>query len=167
MRLAVAALVLLSVATVSAQQGKEPRTARDYFNELKAANNFNHYKDTYVCFADDDVPSFAVIARGSDIIDEMKKVGAVPDKSVLQATSFLFVETYYKGVSNKTQIYEPVGREGTDWDIEFRSPIHGRMLYSINWTTGRYRLMVYALDHSKTMPADDKSGKCEVIHPAP
>jgi hypothetical protein len=45
MRLAVAVLVLMSAAGVSAQ-GKEPRTARDYFNELKAANNFNHYKDT-------------------------------------------------------------------------------------------------------------------------
>jgi len=167
MRLAVAALVLVSSAAVSAQQGKEPRTAHDYFNELKAANNFNHYKDTYVCFADDDAPSFAVIARGSDIIDEMKKVGAVPDKSVLQAKSLLFVETYYKGVSNKTQVYEPVGKEGADWGIEFNSPIHGRMLYSINWTTGRYRLMVYALDSSKTVPADEKSGKCEVIHPAP
>jgi hypothetical protein len=137
MRLAVAALVLVGSAAVSAQQGKEPHTARDYFNELKAANNFNHYKDTYVCFADDDAPSFAVIARGSDIIDEMTKAGAVPDKSVLQAKSLLFVETYYKGVSNKTQVYEPAGKEGTDWDIEFNSPIHGRMLYSINWTTGR------------------------------
>jgi hypothetical protein len=156
----------MSAAGVSAQ-GKEPRTARDYFNELKAANSFNHYKDIYVCFADDDAPSFAVVARGSDIIDEMKKAGAVPDRVVLQAKRLLFLETYYKGISNKTEVYEPVGREGTDWDIEFNSPIHGRMLYSINWTTGRYRLSVYALDHSKTIPADQKFGKCEEIHPAP
>jgi serine/threonine-protein kinase len=149
----------------SSAQDSVPRTARDYYNELKAANNFNHYKDTYVCFSDDDIPSFTVISRGSDIIEEMKKSGAVPDKVILQAKDMLFVETYYKGVSNKTQLYEPVGKDGTDWNIEFNAPIHhGRMLYSIDWTTGRYRLSVYALDHSKTIPVKQGFGKCEVIH---
>lgn len=75
MRLAVAALVLVSSAAVSAQQGKEPHTARDYFNELKAANNFNHYKDTYVCFADDDAPSFAVIAAEQSQIKSWESIG--------------------------------------------------------------------------------------------
>ena len=51
------------------------QTAHDYFQELKAANTFSHYKDEYVCFHDDDVPSFAVIAKGSDVIDMMKKNG--------------------------------------------------------------------------------------------
>jgi len=163
MKLAVAALALMSAASSLAQN--TPRTARDYYNELKAANNFNHYKDTFVCFSDDDTPSFAVISRGSDINEEMKEAGAVPDKTVLQARNLLFVETYYEGVSNKTVVYVPVGRDGTDWDIEFNSPIHGRMLYSINWTTGRYRLSVYALDRSKTIPTAQTFGKCELIHP--
>ncbi len=101
----------------------------------------------------------------------MKKAGAAPDKVILQAKKLLFVEMYYKGVSNKTQMYEPVREDGTDWDIEFNAPVrsgvsfHGRMLYSIDWTTGRYSLSVYALDRSKAIPAQQTFGKCELIHP--
>ncbi len=165
MKLAIALLTLLAVGPLSAQD-KTPLTARNYFDELKTANEFKRYKDTWVCFRDDDdTPSFDVISRGSDVIDEMKQAGEPLTKTVLEAKDLLFVETYYKGVSNKTQVYEPVGKDGTDWDIEFGAPIHGRMLYSINWTTGRYRLSVFALDKSKTIPAYSGSGKCELIHP--
>lgn len=155
--------MLLSAPFLSAQT--PPRTARDYFVELREAKQLNRYADTFVCFAEDDEPSFAVISRGSDIIDEMKKAGATPDKIILQAKDLLFVETYYKGVSNKTEILSPVGKDGTDWDVEFDTPLHGRMLYSLNWATGRYRLFVYDLDKSKATPAAERSGKCELIHP--
>ena len=162
MNRALSAMVLLPAICSFGQT--TARTAHDYFIELREAKQLNRYSDTFVCFADDDVPSFAVISRGSDIIDEMKKAGVTPDKTVLQAKNLLFVETYYKGVSNKTEIFSPVGKDGTDWDLEFASPLHGRMLYSINWTTGRYRLSVYALDRSKAIPAEQRYGKCELIH---
>lgn len=163
MKWTLAALVLMSAVVVSAQE-KPPLSARDYFNELKAANNFNRYKDTFVCFSDDDNPGFAVISRGSDVIDEMKKAGHTPEKAVLEGKKTLFVQTYFKGVANTPEIYDPVGNDGTDWDIEYTKPLHMRMLYSINWKTGRYRMLVYALDYNKTLPADEKSGKCEPIH---
>ena len=149
--------VVLSVPTLA--QDKAPLTARDYFTELKAANNFNHYSDTFVCFRDDDSPSFAVVARGSDIIDEMKQAGHTPEKAVLSAKNELFVQTYYKGVANTLDPYDPVpGKEGTEWD--------GRIVYSINWKTGRYRMFEYALDYNKTTPSYESSGKCEPIHPS-
>jgi hypothetical protein len=163
MKLAFAVVLMTAVSSSAAND--QPHSARDYYNELKAANNFNHYKDTFVCFSDGEAPSFAVASRGSDIIDEMKKAGVSPDKVVVQSKNLLFVETYYKGISNKTEVYEPVGKDGTDWEIQFNTPIRGRMLYSINWVTGRYRLSVYALDHSKTIPAAQTFGKCELIHP--
>lgn len=164
MRLTVTlAALVLSAASMLAQN--KTLTARDYYNELKAANNFNHYSDTYVCFRDDDSPSFAIISRGSDIIDEMKEAGHTPEKAVVQAKDLLFVQTYFKGVANEMEPYDPVvGKAGTDWEIEFGKPLHGKMIYSINWATGRYRLQIYDLDHNKTLPADEVSGKCEVIH---
>lgn len=158
------AAFVMSVTSMFAQN--KPLTARDYYNELKAANNFIHYSDTYVCFRDDDSPSFAIISRGSDIIDEMKVAGHTPEKVVVQAKDLLFVQTYFKGVANTMETYDPVvGKKGTDWEIEFGKPLHGKIVYSINWTTGRYRMMTYALDYNKTLPADEGSGKCEVIHP--
>jgi hypothetical protein len=165
LKLLIVALVLVSAAPTFAQDKATP-SARDYYYELKAANNFSHYKDIYVCFRDDGVPSFAVMSKGSEIIEEMKKVGETPSKEVLQAKNLLFVEIYYKGVPHAIQLFSPVAeKEGTDYDIQFKSPFHGRIIYSINWITGRYRMIVYALDNSKTLPADESSGKCELIHP--
>ena len=161
-RLAIAALILRGIGLCQAQQ--TPRSARDYYNELKTANSFNRYKDTFVCFSDDDNPGFAVISRGSDVINEMKKAGVSPEKTILQWKNLLFVETYYKGVSNEAQVYGPLGNDGTQWSIEFSSPLHGRIIYSINWATGRYRMSMYALDLSKAVPAKQVFGKCELIH---
>lgn len=63
MKLTVVLAVLVLSASSALAQDKPPQTARDYFNELKAANNFNHFSDTFVCFRDDDRPSFVVISR--------------------------------------------------------------------------------------------------------
>jgi hypothetical protein len=163
--LAATVVVALSFAIPLSAQEASQRSARDYFNELKAANNFSHYKDTFVCFSDDDNPGFAVISRGTDVLDEMRKAGVKPDKLMIQSRDLLFVETYYKGISNDTAIYDPVGKSGTQWFGEFTSPMHGKIVYSFNWVTGRYRMSVYVLDRSQTVPAKEVFGKCELIHP--
>jgi len=56
-------ILKLTVLCAGFSLGARAQTARDYFNELKAAQTFNHYKDEYICFRDDDVPSFAVVAK--------------------------------------------------------------------------------------------------------
>ncbi len=147
------------------------QTAHDYFNELKAANTFNHYKDEYVCFRDDDVPTFAIIAKGSDVIDMMKKNGDKGTKMMLPAKDSLFVKTYYKGVGSEDYLYEPVKKEvadevNKDYSLEFKGPMPGKMVYSINWATGRYLLRVFMFQKSRTIPADEGAGRCELIHPA-
>jgi hypothetical protein len=146
-------------------------TARDYFNELKAANTFNHYKDEYVCWRDDDVPTFAVIAKGSDVIGFMEKAGnTAAAKELAPAKDSLFVQTYYKGVGSEEYIYDPVKKDTTDqnqdYSVSFKGPFPGKMVYSINWATGRYLLRVYMFQKSKTLPATEGAGKCELIHPA-
>lgn len=159
------AFVLVLAAPSTAQ------TAREYFTELKAANTFNHYKDEYVCFRDDDVPSFAVVAKIDDIIDHMKKSGETTGaKDLTAAKGGLIVETYYKGVSNKADIFDPAKRDDSlgntkDYSYEFAGKTPGKILYSINWATGRYRERVYMYQKSKAVPAVEGSGKCELIHP--
>lgn len=148
------------------------QTARDYFKELKAANTFNHYKDEYVCFRDDDVPSFAVVAKIADIIDHMKNSGDTAGaKDLAAAKGGLIVETYYKGVGNGTNIFELAKREDSngdskDYSYEFAGKNPGKAVYSINWATGRYVLRVYMYQKSKSIPASGEgSGRCELIHP--
>jgi len=73
------------------------QTAHDYFKELKAANTFDHYKDEYVCFRDDDTPSFAIVAKVSDVIEHMKQNGDTSGIKNLQAAkTALIVETFTK-----------------------------------------------------------------------
>ena len=146
------------------------QTARDYFNELKTANTFNHYKDEQVCFPDEDVPSFAIIAKVSDVIEDMKKTGNASGlKKLMQAKASLLVQTFHKGVASNGYIYDPVKKDQTDehrdYSMEFKSPKPGRMVYSINWTTGRYLLRMYIFQKSRTIPAKEESGRCELIYP--
>jgi hypothetical protein len=150
----------------------QTQTGRDYFNELKAANAFNHYRDEYVCFRDDDTPTFAVIAKVGDIIKDMEKANdAASVKTMALLKNDLFVKTYYKGVGSEDYIYEAANESQTDdnreYFIEFKGPSPGKMVYSINWTTGRYLLRVYMFQKSRVVPSADGAGKCELIHPSP
>jgi hypothetical protein len=160
------ALLCLGLAFVAAAQ-----TARDYFNELKAANTFNHYKDEYVCFPEGDKPSFAIIAKVSDVMEDMKKAGdAAGVKTMALAKDSLLVKTYYKGVGSDDYMYDPVKKDiadevNKDYSIEFKGPMPGKMVYSINWATGRYMLRVFMFQKSRTIPAAETAGKCELIHP--
>ncbi len=159
------ALVFILAFPSSAQ------TARDYFKELKAANTFNHYKDEYVCFRDDDVPSFAVVAKVSDVIEHMKKNNDTVGIKELQATKeSILLETYYKGVSSGSNVFYPEKREDTfgdnkDYGFEFAGKHPGKMVYSINWATGRYLQRVYMFEKSRSIATKEGSGKCELIHP--
>jgi len=151
-------------ASVSAQ------SARAYFKELKEANTFNHYKDEYVCFRDDDSPGFVVVATIGDVMEHMKKAGETAGvKDLAHAKDGLIVETYYKGVSSGTNIFE-IGKRDTpssdtkDYSYEFAGEHPGKVLYSINWATGRYREQVFMYEKSRTISAAEGSGKCELIH---
>jgi len=159
-------LLLCSMSAASAPG----QTARDYFNELKAANTLNHYKDEQVCFPDEDVPSFAIIAKVSAVIEDVKKTGNTSSlKKLMRAKDSLLVQTFYKGVASNGYIYDPVKKDQTDehrdYSMEFKSPKPGRMVYSINWTTGRYLLRMYIFQKSRTIPVKEETGRCEPIYP--
>jgi hypothetical protein len=75
-------LAASGAATVQSASGSPQPTGRDYFNELRDANAFNHYGDEYVCFPDEDEGNFAIVAKSKDI-EKMKaapsgKAGAKP-----------------------------------------------------------------------------------------
>jgi hypothetical protein len=147
------------------------QTAREYFNEMRAAHALNRYADEYVCFADDSIPSFAVIAKVNDLIEDMKKRSDTDGvKTLAQAKNGLIVHSYYKGVeSGEGQIFDRAGSdspEGSTYAYEFLKPFHGKASYSINWTTGRYRYQIFEVKPSYASPlSGERSGKCELIHP--
>lgn len=156
----VAASILMSVASMASAQ-----TARNYFEEIRSANGFSHYSDQYVCFPDKDTGGFAVLARTKDIAKAMAKNG-VPASQSKNLEDHLVVHPFFKGVANELQIFDRASDSSdTEWRTDFAEPLHGRAVYMINWDTGRYRYLIFALDHSAQMPAAEVTGKCELIHP--
>jgi hypothetical protein len=111
------------------------QSAQEYFKELNDAGALNRYSDKYVCFRDDNVPLFVVIARGSTIIEHMRHAGITPPKEILSANDDILLQSYFKGVANPGgDIYEHVPKSESDYAIEFTKPLHGRIVYSFNWT---------------------------------
>lgn len=157
--------LFLLCLTAFAQTTHTTHTAREYFNELRDANAFNHYGDEYVCFPDEDKGGFVVIARSKDI-DKMVAANNKGKKPKFLG-DVLVVQPYYKGVSSGTQIFEKADKDSEEeWSLEVKSPKwHGKIVYMVNWITGRYRMLIYSLERSDTIPSNEVSGKCELIHP--
>jgi hypothetical protein len=111
------------------------------------------------------------MATSEDMVEEMTKSGDTAGaKLIRKAGPGLYVQTFYKGVSNGDPLlYDQDGRQSPEADgryhLDYNAPIHhGRTVYLINWRTGRYRMLVYSLDTSKDTPVAEKAGKCELIH---
>jgi hypothetical protein len=127
---------------VSASGVATAQTAREYFNELRDANAFTHYGDVYVCFPDDDKGGFSVIAKTIDIEKKMAAADGIFDANKSTKHEEYLSETpYFKGVaSDKTRLYEKMDKNSDgNWSLEYKSPLHGKNVYMINWATGRYR----------------------------
>ncbi|MFL6437701.1 MAG: hypothetical protein ACJ71Q_08990 [Terriglobales bacterium] len=153
------ALVLL----MSPMQGFG-QTAREYFDELVKANSLNTYQDEYACFRDDEVPSFAVVSTADSVRSKWKQNGVKIPKG-FEKDQGLFLKTYYKGIANKAKLFDKDGDEySLTFNVKDQKNAHMKMVYTINWDTGRYRMRLYELSSSKTMPAYEVSGKCELIH---
>lgn len=158
--------ILAALICILASGAATCQTARSYFNELRDANGLDHYGDEYACFPNDDNGGFSVIAKSKEV---EKKIAANTRTKVEPIGEFLLVTPYFKGVASDTvQLYEKMDKNSEErWSVEYTAPIHGKNVYLINWSTGRYRFQVYALDHSTTRPASETSGKCELIHAVP
>jgi hypothetical protein len=159
--------LILILAFSALTYAQKPLTARDYFNEQKKAGGFTHVNEKYVCFYDDDTPYFAVIASFDDIFQRVTLTRGLNTAKKLEAQlgSFkngLYVHTYRNGVLKQQAIYEKTDH---GYELESGAPLHGKMVYRINWSTGRFTLELYAPDHDKNAPASQISGKCELIDP--
>jgi hypothetical protein len=162
----VISIIVLSLVSFALPQ----MTARDYYNELREAKALNGYTDEYVCFPDEpDAVNFAVVSKVESIAQRMRQHGRGHAGDIVEhglGKHALVVQDYYKGIPHDPATYQPdqLGSD-TDYSITYGKPLHGKSEYLFNWSTGRYRFLVYALDRNKNVPASEGSGKCELIHP--
>ena len=158
-------LFVTGIGLLMHPQSAFAQTAQQYFDELLNENAFNHYGDEYVCFPDKDTTAFAILAKTADV---ERAMAANHEKPPHFPSDALIVQQYFKGVNNGPRIFLKAETDGTEeWALEFPGPpMHGKVVYMINWISGRYRYLVYALDQSKDLPAGETSGVCRLIHPS-
>ena len=156
------------------QTPANPVTARDYYNELNAANEFKTYSDEYVCFYEDDVPSFLVAAKGEDVLQLTESNGEKISKELTAVKGHLFYKTYYKGVlsgglEEMPPVRDTIGYSTVNYRVtltQHTGKVPLTITYSINWSTGRIRMIVETgTVGSRNYSMQDRSGKCEFIHP--
>lgn len=152
-----------------------PITARDYYNELNAANEFKTYSDEYVCFYEDDVPSFLVAAKGEDVLQLMASNGEKISRNITAAKGHLFYKTYYKGVLTGSLDEMPSTMDTTgNSNVSYKSVLTQRdgrttmtITYTVNWATGRIRMTIQTgTPGNRDYSVGARYGKCEFIHPA-
>jgi hypothetical protein len=165
---------LLAMSTNGQSKTANPVTARDFYEELKAANEFKTYADEYVCFYDDDIPSFLVAAKGEDSLLLMAANGEKVTKETGTVKGHLFYKTYYKGVLTGDLEEMPPKKDSQSGDnISYQDKAILRdskatmtITYNVNWATGRIRFTVEAgTPGVRGYSNHERYGKCEFIHP--
>jgi hypothetical protein len=165
---------LFAMSASGQNNAANPTTARGYYEELKAANEFKTYADEYVCFYDDDIPSFLVVARGEDALQLMASNGEKGTKETNTVKGTLFYKTYYKGVLTGNLEEMPSKRDSQVGDnVTYQDKVILRdsktamtITYNVNWSTGRIRFTVETgTIGGRGYSSRERYGKCEFIHP--
>lgn len=155
--------ILLGALFISFPLPVKALTARQYFDELHGKNTFFDYKYKYVCFPDEEVGSFSVLAITKDIKNIKKTVRYEKKRESIPGV-YLVEKVYTKGESSEQNIYKKTDENDEVVWLMKQSPLYqAKSIYAINWTTGRYRLLIYAVEHNDGIPSYTESGNCELI----
>ncbi len=148
-------------------------TARDYYHEPYEAGGLDNLADEYVCFRDDNVPTFILIAKGEDLKENLTTLG-VFSKLPPQARSYLdkaplFYVSYNKGISNGTE-YFSLNDSGDEYIENLGIPEQSSkklmeltVTLRVNWQTLRYKHGIEKTGVPGLLY--EETGRCEVVKP--
>jgi hypothetical protein len=139
-------------------------TAREYYEELKASGGIKSMWK-YACFEDNDQPSFKIMSKVSDIEADAKQSGDSAAVRTMQGReNDLVFDPYNKGIEAGLQFFEQDKADPNAYSRIIKSPFTGKITYTFNWNTLRFRVVV--ISSGKHVPAPlDLTGKCELIQP--
>jgi hypothetical protein len=163
-------LVLLTVCLISSAMAQVKQlTAREYYDELYKAGGLDNFADEYVCFREDDIPVFFLMADSAPIKellsadDKLKELPKSVQKSLDKG--FLMVRAYNKGIANGPEYFDPDTHGNWVEEGDVGTPTAPRKVaigLKVNWDTLRYTRSVSMI--GVTEPYTE-SGKCERVKP--
>lgn len=153
----------LAIFSASAGIGAPP-TAREYYEELKASGAIKSIWK-YGGFEDNDQPSFKLMSKVGDIEAEAKKSGDIAAVQRMQGReNDLVFDPYNKGIEAGLQFFYQDKAESNSYSMTITSPFKGKITYTINWSTLRFRVLLVSSGKHVPQPLD-VTGRCELIHP--
>ena len=141
----------------------ETLTARQYYEELKAASGFNPYF-TSVCFRPDSPDIFDLLGftREFEATARAKGIPLTPkERKQFAAGDGLLIRTYKKGVQTGEDMLDRDKNNPQSWRSEFKGKGYTFHLIVTLSPAGRYRRAVYVDDRSSV--TSEGYGKCEPI----
>lgn len=158
--------LLLGSLLFSFSLSVEALTAHQYFEELLSKNTFLGHKNKYVCFPDEDTGGFSVLAKKQDNKENIKMTVRYKKNQRETSGHYLLEQVYAKGKLSEQNIYMKTDKNNEiAWLMKRSFFYHGQTIYKINWTTGRYRLLIYGENHMGAIPSYVENGNCELIQP--
>jgi hypothetical protein len=156
--------LLLCLAMFSASAGVSAApTAREYYEELKASGAIKPMWK-YACFEDNDQPSFKLMSRVGDLKASAESGDTAAIQTMQGRENDLVFLPYNKGIEAGLQFFYYQRSEQNSYTEEITTPFKGKMTYTFNWSTLRFRLFV--ISSGKHVPPPlEITGKCEVIRP--
>jgi hypothetical protein len=156
--------LLLSGLAHAQANSSDTMTARQYYDELRAAKGLNPLVTT-VCFRPDSPYTFEVIGFTKDFPATAKAKGIKwpPKGTQVPETKeeFLFSQTYIRGVMTGESLLSHDKNQPNSWHEEYVNKGSTFQLVITMSPTGRYRRAVYT--DKKPVAAFEKYGKCEPI----
>jgi hypothetical protein len=144
-----------------------PATARDYYDEIYRAGALDNFADQFVCFRDDSLPTFFLLAKSDAVNQFLSDNGALqklpPREQKDLEKGFLIRRTYRKGIANVREYLDRTEHDDSYVEeLNTKTPMTVRL--RVNWETLRYILDVEQKSTGRSLAED--SGKCEEVSPA-
>lgn len=161
---------ILVASQIGAQP--EPRTARDYYNEIYAAGGLDRMADDHVCFDEDPTnQNFFIFGQSKFIREVMMAEGTfakLPKATQARLQKdFLIVRGYARGIPFDNEEY--YDKDGASW-VSGKYPLGNgkagliQIRLTINWQTLRYKRAVEMFDTDSSYRGElAHFGKCEEV----
>jgi len=164
-------LLLVMILASSALCQTKQLTAREYYVELYNAGGLDNFADQYVCFREDEIPTFFLLAESAALkevftasrISELSR-----DQQKMLEKGFLIVRGYHKGIAqSEREFFDPDNHGGwiekllVSQTQKERQELTVRL--QVNWDTLRYTRSVS--ETAMGLPEYSESGKCETVKP--
>lgn len=156
--------LLLGLLILSVSVPAQALTARQYYDEFRSKSAFARHTNVFVCFPDEDLGDFSIIAKTKYMKDEIVRFFGQDIKKPSPLEDYLVEMVYTMGKPSEHNLYIRKHNDSEAvWQKKRTSGFREKSMYEIDWSTGRYSFQIYT--HENNIPSYVEDGNCERVQP--